>query len=165
MNIGIAELADRRGWGSAGIGLMLAGFGIGAAAGGLLTMKWRTRRNAGIWIAVLCVIEGVCLFAVAVAPDVALAATATSVIGLALGPVNVISTVLEQREAPDEFRGRAASIQLLISLGLIPMTYGVTGLIIAAVGTTGAFALGGLLEVSVVLTLLAPAYRRARTED
>jgi hypothetical protein len=56
-------------------------------------------------------------------------------------------------------------VQLLISLGLIPMTYGLTGLIIAAIGTTGAFALGGLLEVSVVLTLLSPAYRRGRTED
>ena len=165
MNIGIAELASHRGWGSSGIGLMLAGFGVGAAVGGLLMVKWRIRRNAGAWIAALCVIEGVCLFAVAVAPGVALAATATSVIGLTLGPVNVLSTVLEQREAPDGLRGRVASIQLLISLGLIPMTYGATGLIIAAIGTTGAFALGGLLEVSVVATLAAPAYRRARVQD
>ena len=165
MNIGIAELADHRGWGSSGIGLMLAGVGLGAAVGGLLTMKWRIRRNAGVWIAVLCMIEGGCLFAVAVAPGIALAVTATSVIGLTLGPVNVLSTVLEQREVPDEFRGRVASIQLVISLGLIPMTYGVTGLIIAVIGTTGAFTLGGLLEVSVVLTLFAPAYRRARVED
>lgn len=165
MNIGIAELANHRGWGSSGIGLMLAGFGFGAAVGGLLTMKWRIRRNAGVWIAVLCVIEGVCLFAVAMAPGVAVAAVGTSISGLTLGPVNVLSTVLEQREAPDEFRGRVASIQLLISLGLIPMTYGATGLLIAVIGTTGVFALGGLLEVSVVLTLLAPAYRRARAED
>lgn len=165
MNIGIAELANHRGWGSSGIGLMLAGFGLGAAAGGLATVKWRIRRNAGVWIAALCVIEGACLLAVATAPVVAVAAAGTLISGLALGPVNVLSAVLEQREAPDEFRGRVASIQLLISLGLIPMTYGATGLLIAVIGTTGVFALGGLLEVSVALTLLAPAFRRARTED
>jgi MFS family permease len=165
MNIGVAELADQRGWGSFGIGLMLAGFGLGAAAGSLLTMTWRIRRNAGVWIAVLCVIEGVCLIAVAVAPTVALAATGTSIMGLTLGPVNVLSTVLQQRETPDNFRGRVAAIQLLISPGLIGMTHGATGLIIAVIGTTGAFALGGLLEVSVVLTLFAPAYRRTRSED
>jgi MFS family permease len=122
MNIGIAELADHRGWGAAGIGVLLAGFGLGAAAGGLLTMKWRIRRNAGIWIAVLCAVEGVCLFAVAVAPGVALATAGTSIIG-------------------------------------------VTGVIIAVAGPTGDFALGGLIELSVLLTLLAPAYRRARVED
>ena len=123
------------------------------------------RRNAGAWIAMLCVVEAVCLFAVAVAPGVALAATSTTLLGLTLGLVNVLATVLEQRETPDEFRGRVASIQLLIGLGLIPMTYGVTGVIIAAIGTTGAFALGALIELSVLLTLLAPAYRRARVED
>ena len=117
------------------------------------------------WIAMLCVVEAVCLFAVAVAPGVALAATSTTLLGLTLGPVNVLATVLEQRETPDEFRGRVASIQLLIGLGLIPMTYGVTGVIIAAIGTTGTFALGALIELSVLLTLLAPAYRRARVED
>ena len=114
------------------------------------------------WIAMFCVVEAVCLFAVAVAPGVALAATSTTLLGLTLGPVNVLATVLEQRETPDEFRGRVASIQLLIGLGLIPMTYGV---IIAAIGTTGTFALGALIELSVLLTLLAPAYRRARVED
>ena len=105
---------------------MLTGFGLGAAVGGLLTMKWRIRRNAGTWIAVLRVVEGTCLCAVtvAVAPGVALAATGTSVIG-----------------------------------------HGATGLLIAAIGTTGTFALGGLLEVSVAATLFAPAYRRARAED
>ena len=141
---------------------MLTGFGLGTAVGGLLTVKWRIRRNAGAWIAMLCVVEAVCLFAVAVAPGVALAATSTTLLGLTLGLVNVLATVLEQRETPDEFRGRVASIQLLIGLGLIPMTYGV---IIAAIGTTGTFALGALIELSVLLTLLAPAYRRARVED
>lgn len=165
MNIGIAELANRRGWGSSGVGLMLAGFGLGVALGGLLTIKLSIRRNAGTWIAVLCVIDGMCLFAVALAPTVALAVTGTAIIGLTLGPVNVLSTVLQQRETPDHLRGRVASIQLLISLGLIPMTYGATGLIIAVIGTTRAFALGGLLEVSVVLTLFAPAYRTALTDD
>ena len=162
INIGVAELADHRGWGSFGIGLLLAGFGIGTAAGGLLMMKWKIRRNAGVWIAGLCVVEGVCLFAVSLSPGVALATAGTAIIGLTIGPINVLSTVLEQRETPDEFRGRVASVQLLISLGLIPLTFGVTGAIIAAIGTTGAFALGGLLEVSVAATLFAPAFRRAQ---
>ena len=165
MNIGIAELAAHRGWGASGIGLMLTGFGLGAALGGVLTLKWRIRRNAGVWIAMLCAVEGVCLLGVALAPGIVLAAVVTSVLGLTLGPVNVLSTVLEQRYTPDELRGRVASIQLVISLGLIPMTYGATGLIIGLVGTTGAFAPGALIEVSVLATLLAPGFRRARVDD
>jgi hypothetical protein len=48
----------------------------------------------------------VCLFTVALAPGIVLATTGTSIMGLTLGPVNVLSTVLEQRETPDELRAR-----------------------------------------------------------
>jgi MFS family permease len=48
MNIGLAELATHRGWGPAGIGVLLAGFGVGAA-GSALAMHWlHIRRRAGV---------------------------------------------------------------------------------------------------------------------
>jgi len=165
MNIGVAELAVHRGWGAAGIGVLFTGFGVGAAAGGLLMIKLRIRRNAGLWLGGLAAVQGLCLFATALAHTAALAAVAMTVVGLTSGPMAVLASVLQQAETPDEFRGRVSSIQSLIGLGLIPLASAATGFVISAIGITGDFALGGLIEVSALLTLLSPAFRKARVQS
>jgi MFS family permease len=162
MNLGVAELAEHRGWGAAGIGVLFTGFGVGAAAGGLLMIKLRIRHNAGLWLGGLATVQGLCLFGTALAHPAALAAVAMTVVGLTSGPMAVLSSVLQQAETPDEFRGRVSSIQSLIGLGLIPLASAATGFVISAIGITGDFALGGLIEVSALLTLLSPAFRKAR---
>lgn len=162
MNVGLAELAAHRGWGAAGIGVMLTGFGLGAAAGGLITTRVRIRRNAGVWIGVLGATQGLCVFGIALVPTAAAAAAITCVIGLTSGPMAVVYSVIQQKETPDEFRGRVSSISSLLNLGLVPLASALTGFVIAAVGVAGDFAVSGLIETFSLVTLLAPAFRKAR---
>lgn len=162
MNVGIAELAEHRGWGAAGIGLLLTGFGLGAALGGLLTPRLRIRRNAGWWIAVLGAVQGCGLICVALVPGLGAAAVLTGWAGLISGPMAVLSSVIQQAETPDAYRGRVSSISTLLSLGVVPLASAATGFVIAAVGLTVDFTISGLIEVTALVTLLAPAFRRAQ---
>ena len=161
MNIGIAELSDHRGWGAAGIGLLLTGFGVGAAASALLLLRWKIRRGAGIWISVLCAISGAALLAMALAPDLAAAVAATAALGLVSGPMAVSSTVLAQQHSPDQLRGRLSSFNLLSTYGTVPVASVGTGLAIAAIGVTATFAVCGAIESASLLWLMAPGFRAA----
>lgn len=165
MNIGIAELSQQRGWGAAGIGLLLTGFGLGAALGGLLTVKFRIRKNAGGWIAALGAVQGGCLIGAALTPSAAATAACIALAGLVSGPCAVIGSVMQQKQTPDAFRGRVASIQSLIAVGLVPLASAATGLVIAAVGVTAVFVLGGLIEASALITLPAAAFRTMNLGD
>jgi MFS family permease len=161
MNIGIAELSDRRGWGAGGIGLLLTGFGVGAAASALFLLRWKIRRGAAIWISSLCAVSGAALLAMALAPDLGAAVAAAAALGLVSGPMAVSSTVLAQQHSPDELRGRLSSFNLLSTYGTVPVASIGTGLAIAAIGVTATFAVCGAVESAALLWLLAPGFRAA----
>ncbi|MFC1415740.1 MFS transporter [Streptacidiphilus cavernicola] len=161
MNIGMAELSADRGWGAGGIGLMLTGFGLGAAAGALLTTRLRSTRRPALWITGCGAVEGVALLGTAFAPTLGLAVATTALIGLCSGPMAVLCSVLTQRHTPDEFRGRVSSFNALISLGVVPLASAATGFAIAAVGLDRAYALCAALEAAGLLLLFAPGFRRA----
>jgi MFS family permease len=164
MNLGLAELSDHRGWGPAGIGVLFAGFGVGAAGSALLLLRWRIQRAAGIWIAVLCAVSGVAIVSMALAPDLVVAVGATLALGLIIGPMAVASSVLAQQRTPDELRGRISSFNLLSSYGTVPLAVIGTGLGIAAIGITATFAVCGAISAAALLLLLAPGLRAAAIE-
>lgn len=160
LNVGAALLADQRGWGAQGIGFLLTGFGVGAAAGALLTGRLRIRR-AGVAIAVLGSAQGAAVFAMALTSSLFLAATATFAAGILSGPMAILTSVLQQSETADAFRGRVTSVLTLVVLGIVPLAMGLMGLAVAALGVTGAFAASGAIEAAGLLCLLAPGFRRA----
>jgi MFS family permease len=165
MNIGLAELATHRGWGPAGIGVLLAGFGIGAA-GSALAMYWlHIRRRAGVWVAVLTTVQGAAILSMALAPGLGLAALAASAVGLCSGPIAVISTVLSQAATPDYLRGRVSSFNTTTAYGAVLVASSATGLMIGAIGLTGTFAISGCIEAASLLVLAFPGLRRARIES
>lgn len=161
MNIGMAELASTRGWGASGIGLMLTGFGLGAATGALLTTRLRSTGRPALWITVCGAVEGAALLGTAFAPDLAAAVAATALIGLSSGPIAVLCSVLTQTHTPDEFRGRVSSVNALLSLGVVPIASAATGFAIAAIGLDLSYLLCAVLEAAGLLFLLAPGFRRA----
>jgi MFS family permease len=165
MNIGLAELSAHRGWGAAGIGVLLAGFGIGGGASAL-AMNWvRVHRGAGISIAVLGAVQGAAVLSMGLAPNVWVGALASGVAGLCTGPMAVISTVLTQAATPDELRGRVSSFLTMTTYGAVLVASSSMGVAIGAVGLTGAYALSGALEAAGLLLLVFPGLRRARIEN
>jgi MFS family permease len=164
MNIGLAELAAHRGWHATGIGLLLTGFGVGAAAGAVLMNFWHIRRGAGVAIALLSVVQGAAILAVGAAPRLWLAVAAAGLVGLCSGPMGVVSSVLTQAATPDELRGRVTSFMTMTTYGVVLLGMTGTGLLIGAVGVSGGFAICAGIESAGILLLLAPGLRTARID-
>ncbi|MEV4412306.1 MFS transporter [Catellatospora sp. NPDC049609] len=162
LNVGLALVADQRDWGSAGIGVMLAGFGVGSVAGNLLMMRWRPRHGLGMIAGACAVVQAGALFAIAVAPAPAWAFAATALGGLAGGPQAVLLTGLTHTYTADSHRGRVASINSLASLGITPVAMAVMGFAAEGMGTTRAFAASAALVLAAAaLCLLNPSLRQA----
>jgi MFS family permease len=146
MNIGLALVSTARGWGAAGIGAMLAGFGIGAVIGALPMTRVRSGERA---IATVCAaVQGSAVFTIAIAPRLWTAVLATTLAGLTSGPLAVVITSLVQRFTHDRFRGRVASVNTLANLGVTPMAMAAMGAIAGRLGTIPAFAGSAVLELA-----------------
>jgi MFS family permease len=165
MNIGLAELAAHHGWGPAGIGVLLAAFGIGAAVSALAMYWRRIRRRAGVWLTVLVAVQGAAIMSMGLAPRLALAVLAATVVGVCSGPVAVISSVLSQVATPDDLRGRVSSITTLSAYGTVLIASSATGLLIGTLGLTGTYAISGSIELVALVVLAFPGLRQARIES
>ncbi|WP_155373267.1 MFS transporter [Catellatospora vulcania] len=162
LNVGLALVADERGWGAGGIGVMLAGFGAGSVAGNLLMLRWRPAARLGLIVACCAVVQCGALFAIAVAPLPAWAFVATAIGGLAGGPQAVLLSGLTHTYTADSHRGRVASINNLASLGVTPLAMAVMGFAAARLGTVTAFAASAsLILVAAAMCVAIPALRRA----
>jgi hypothetical protein len=162
LNVGLTLLADRRGWGAAGVGWVLAGFGVGAGAASLLlTVRGRLPR-AGL-VAGLSILAGsVAIGALAFVPSLVGAVGVALLIGLLAGLSGAMCGALVQTQADPAYLGRVTSVSGLISLGLTPLSMPFTA---AAIGV---FGLGPVYVVSAavcglggVVALAVPGLRRA----
>lgn len=166
MNIGMILLCKERGWGSSGYGWIIACFGAGAAAGGLLL----TLRN---WIPRAGAVQIVTLFAasaaiacIAVAPSLLAAAALGLGTGVLCGICGGLATALIQSATEPGYLGRVTSVMSLTGFGLAPLAYPVFGAAVAAWGPAPVFlASAGLGAVGGVVGLAAPAVRTAQLSN
>ncbi|MEV6763032.1 MFS transporter [Streptomyces sp. NPDC051105] len=162
LNVGLTLLADRRGWGAAGVGWVLAGFGVGAGAASLLlTVRGRLPR-AGLVAGVSILAGSVAIGALAFVPGLVGAVGVALLIGLLAGLSGAMCGALVQTQADPAYLGRVTSVSGLISLGLTPLSMPFTA---AAIGV---FGLGPVYVVSAavcglggVVALAVPGLRRA----
>ncbi|MCS0636462.1 MFS transporter [Streptomyces sp. LP05-1] len=134
LNVGLALLADARGWGAPGIGWVLAGFGVGAAAASLLlTVRARVPR-AGLVLAWVLVPGSASIAALALLPRLWAAVGAAVAVGLLAGLSGVLCNALVQTHTDPAYLGRVTSVTSLFSLGVAPLTFPLTG---AAAGLWG----------------------------
>ncbi|MFD9034708.1 MFS transporter [Streptomyces sp. NPDC059567] len=152
LNVGLALLADERGWGAAGIGWVLAGFGVGAAAASLLlTVRGRIPR-AGAVMAWTITLGAGSIGALAYVPQLPVAVAVAVSVGLLAGLSGALCGALTQTECDPAYLGRVTAVSSLFSLGIAPLSFPLTG---AAVG------LWGLLPVytaSAAVCALAGVY-------
>jgi predicted MFS family arabinose efflux permease len=163
MNVGLAIVSDERGWGSAGIGRLLAGFGAGAVVASLVMMRLRWRGGVGSALAASATLQGVAVAAIAVAGSAWTAVAATVVVGLTSGVMGVLCSALTQARTDDAFRGRVGSVSSFANLGVTPIAMAVMGLVVDRIGIVPAFAASGALEmVAAGLCLTVADLRTAR---
>ncbi|MER7948358.1 MFS transporter [Streptomyces sp. NPDC096079] len=162
LNVGLAVLSEQRGWGAAGIGWILAGFGTGAGAASLLlTVRGRVPR-AGAVSGWTMTVGAVSIGALAFTPHLPVAAVVALAVGLLAGLSGALVNALVQTECDPAYLGRVTAVSSLASLGIAPLSFPVTGAAIGLWGPGPVFAASAsVCALAGVYTLVVPALRRA----
>ena len=162
MNLGLTLLAQERGWGSSGMGWVLAGFGTGAGAASLLlTLRGRVPR-AGLVMAVAEICGCVAIAGLAHTPSVAGATCVALAVGLLAGLGGALSGALVQAKAGPAYVGRVTAVSTLVGFGVAPLTFPLVGGAADRWGTGPVFAVcAALCALGGVLALCSGSLRRA----
>ncbi|MFE5404721.1 MFS transporter [Streptomyces sp. NPDC056580] len=162
LNVGLTLLADRRGWGAAGMGWVLAGFGAGAGAASLLLAVRGRVPRAGLVAAWAILAGSVAIGALAYVPQLVGAVGVALLIGLLAGLSGVLCGAMLQTLADPAYLGRVTAVASLVSLGLAPLSMPF------AAAAVGAFGLGPVFVTSAavcglggVVALCVPGLRGA----
>ncbi|WP_063760768.1 MFS transporter [Streptomyces aureocirculatus] len=141
-NVGLVLLADERGWGAAGMGWVVAGFGLGAGLASLLVaLRGRFARPGAVlsWAALP---GAAALAALPFVPSVAWGVLAALLVGLMLGLGGALAGALVQAVTDPAYLGRVTSVSGLLTLGVPPLCYPLTGVAVGAWGTGPVFVAG-----------------------
>lgn len=156
LNVGLTLLADQRGWGAAGMGWVVAGFGTGAGAAALLLTVRGHLPHAGRLAGVAILGGSVAIGALAYAPSAAAAVGVAVLVGLLAGLSGALCGALLQTHADPAYLGRVTAVAGLVSLGLAPLSMPVAAAAIGWWGTGPVFVasaavcgLGGVLALCV----------------
>ncbi|KPI07211.1 major facilitator superfamily MFS_1 [Actinobacteria bacterium OK074] len=162
LNAGLTLLADQRGWGASGMGLVIAGFGTGAGATSLLLTVRGRLPHAGRLLAVSILPGAVAIGALAWVPGVAAAVGLAVLIGLFAGLSGTLCGALVQTQSDPAYLGRVSSVSGIVSLGIAPLTMPVTAAAIGWWGTGPVFlASAAVCGLSGVVALCSGPLRRA----
>lgn len=148
--------------GTAGaFGLVLAAEGIGSVAATLVVGQLGMPRRE---ITVLYWVWGIAGFALcgfALATAVWQLVACSLVFGIFSGAGNPIWATLMQVRVPPALRGRVASVDWLVSVGLTPVSFALTGPLAAAFGAVAVLLWAGILAGGATLVVLyaAPGLR------
>ncbi|MFK0021301.1 MFS transporter [Streptomyces sp. NPDC090798] len=162
MNLGLTLLSQQRGWGSSGMGWVLAGFGTGAGAASLLlALRGRVPR-AGLVMAVTTVAGSVAIGGLAQVASAVAGACVALLIGLLAGLGGALSGALVQAQTEPAYAGRVISVSTLVSFGVAPLTFPVVGWAVDRWDTGPVFtACAAICALSGIIALCSRPLRRA----
>ncbi|MCQ4043699.1 MFS transporter [Streptomyces rubrisoli] len=162
LNIGVTLLTGERGWGAAGLGWIVGGFGGGAATAALVLAVRGRIPHAGLVQQGCLALSATALAALAFVPSLAVAVGVAIGIGLTAGLNSALGSALLQTAADPAYFGRITAVSSLFSLGIGPLTYPLTGAAIAAWGTRPVFtASAAIVALGSGIGLCAPSLRHA----
>jgi hypothetical protein len=166
LNIGLVLLSHQRGWGPSGLGLITGAFGAGAAASSILLAVRGRLPRAGMLCGWSLLLAGAAVASLGAAPQLGWALVAGAVIGLAAGLTGSAFAALLQTVTSPAYLGRVTAVVTLLSVGVVPLCYPVTG---AAVGAWGLFPVfagfGAIAVLAAAIVALTPSLRTAGTVD
>jgi predicted MFS family arabinose efflux permease len=162
LNVGLTLLADERGWGAAGMGWVLAGFGTGAAVAALLlTVRGRVPR-AGCVAAGALIPGAAAIGALPQAPGLPAAVGIAVAVGLLTGLSGAMCGALLQTQSAPAYLGRVTAVGGIVSLGIAPLSMPLSAAAVGVWGTGPVFAVSAAVcALGGVVALVAPGVRRA----
>jgi MFS family permease len=147
-DVGLPTLAHGRfDAGAAGLGILLGAAGVGATAGALAGGMMKRPTRMGWWLIGVAAWLGVTIGAVGLVPTLLPAAILMAIAGISAGAVNTFGISWLQRRTEPAMQGRVMSLVMLASVGLVPISYAVSGAI-AQINPTALFLAAGALMIA-----------------
>lgn len=137
------------------LGLVFAAGGVGAiAAAGVMGQGGLPRRPV-TFMYLAWTLAGFALAGFALVGAIWQAMLVAAVIHASIAGLQVTWVTLLQRLVPGGLLGRVSSLDWMISTGLVPLSFAITGPLASAVGARTTLALGGLAGGTIVLLFFA----------
>ncbi len=127
VGIGLATLSKFRFGSAATFGTLVSCFSAGTLVGILLGGRVKEPRRRGLQIATVSLLAGVELIAVGEVQTAVAIGILLAVMGLGIGFVNVQFTSWIQLRVERALLGRVSSVLMLFAVGLIPVSYMISG--------------------------------------
>ncbi|QNP67285.1 MFS transporter [Streptomyces genisteinicus] len=162
LGVGLALLAEARGWGAPGLGWLLAGFAAGSAAASLLLAVRGRIPRAGLVMGLALVTGSAAIAALALLPGLVAAVAVAALVGVLTGVSGSLCGALLQTAADPAHLGRVTSLATFVSLGLAPLSFPLTGAAVGLWDATPVFAVSALVcAAGAVYGLCSVHLRRA----
>ncbi|GED96342.1 MFS transporter [Gordonia crocea] len=142
-------LRERAGGDAADHALVLAAFGVGAAATSLAFASIRMPRRYLTVMFVLWGLSSLPLILIGVATSVWLVVVAGFITGVLFDGPMVLWGTLSQRRVPPGLLGRVASLDFFVSIALMPASMAIAAPVGEAIGLTTTFVLAGIIPVPI----------------
>jgi MFS family permease len=155
VSIGLAYLTKTRFGSPAAYGIVISAVAAGSLLGAVMAGVWKIRRR-GVMILLVSAVLGVCLGAIGLMDRVWSVAGVLLVMGAAAGLVNVHIGAWAMQRIDASVRGRVASVLMLASFGITPISLAVAGFMIAWSLKLMFLLAGGLM----VLTAVGAAFQK-----
>jgi MFS family permease len=138
--------------GDLGYGLIFGSIGLGLAIGSFVAASWVERQSIGSVYAGSILLNAAGLGLAAVAPNVWVALPCFVISGIGNGTAVVCNSLLVQRGAPDEIRGRVFTVIMSVNYALYGLGFVVAGPLTDSVGPRWVFAgVGAALALAAVV--------------
>ncbi len=130
VSIGLAYLTKTRFGSPAVYGIVISAVAAGSLLGAILAGVWKIRRR-GVMILLVSLALGVCLGSIGLLEKVWSIASALLIMGVAAGMVNIHISAWIMQRIDAAVRGRVASVLMLASFGITPISLAVAGFLVA----------------------------------
>ncbi|MGI5157266.1 MFS transporter [Microbispora sp. CA-102843] len=163
LNVGVALLAEDRGWNATGFSLVISGFGIGAVTGALLLVALPSSRKPAVtglwWVAAGAASVALLPFL----PSLPLTAVTAAVLGFTSGPASALLLGVVQANTDHAYLGRVMALVSFSALGLVPVSYTVFAVMVEHFSLQAAFGACAIAEALVTAGALSARSIRAAT--
>jgi MFS family permease len=130
VSIGLAYLTKTRFGSPAEYGIVISAVAAGSLLGALLAGVWKIRQR-GVMILLVALALGVCLGSIGLLGKVWSIASVLLIMGAAAGMVNIHIGAWIMQRIDVAVRGRVASVLMLASFGITPISLAVAGFLVA----------------------------------
>jgi MFS family permease len=153
--IGLAYLTKTKFGSPAVYGIMISAVAAGSLLGALVAGVWKIRRR-GVMILLVSMVLGVCLGSIGLLVKVWSIAGMLLIMGAAAGMVNIHISAWIMQRIDTAVRGRVASVLMLGSVGITPISLAIAGFLVAWSLKLMFLLAGGLM----VLTAAGAAFQK-----